>query len=861
MKNIKRAVIIAVIALAAVILIIYALKVAKINSIRIENPAAPARESALEIIDKSGSNDVLLADGETKRLYINPSTLNIKVEDKITGLVYNSIITDGAESEASIMNIKYTGEDNAFNTWDSFTYVLQTESFELERITDGVRINMRFNEGESAKYYEFMPHKMPIDRYDEVFVKGIDAAIENGTLDKKTGTKYKSTLRLVYSKSKQDNAYICNYVGAPPISAVRQLIEVTKLVGYTTDMLLEDSALFGYTVTFSDPPIFRVSLEAKLENDTLNVRIPSDSLVNENEFYMIQNIEVLPNFGLVKASDVTEGYLFVPDGCGALMKMNTYDSKVPDYLRPIYDNDYFQNYYYIPEFETELMMPVFGALLEESTLGKYGFMGIIKGGADISYIKAMLASSGEAGVGRQFNKIHPTYDVIQYKWVRVFGENNTNTATFLVTEPETSEDFEVSYTFYNDDVSYFKMAEDYREYLIASSDGRLSAASDKVLSEPRLYLEVLGTLSLNKRILGIPYNSEHSMTTYKELEDMINDLPDVNMDISYLGAFDEGMNNRLMNKGKLVSENGTEDELASLTATAQSRGITLYMGTDFTRVYQNGNGYFAPLHTLQSFNKKGITLYGYNLATGFAYKNTNTYTLLSPKYLPDVVNDFLVGVKIPANYYLQHLTNQYIAYYGSDYISPFESNELTDMAIEEFPKDSLLALDDPRADKIKYGSIAVNVSRKSCEHNSFYATVPFRELVLNGIIEYTTGTVNNNSTSPKLFMLEAIELGAIPKFTISHDGVDVLNDSHYTEFYSIEYAGLKQDILEVYSGFKAAMSKIGTAKITDHKMLAPEVFLTTYSSGVQVVTNYSALPYEYEGNTVMPKDNIIIERR
>ena len=51
------------------------------------------------------------------------------------------------------------------------------------------------------------------------------------------------------------------YTGNPPTSATNQLVEVTKLVGYTTDNLLADADEFGFMVTFTEPAEFDLVVE------------------------------------------------------------------------------------------------------------------------------------------------------------------------------------------------------------------------------------------------------------------------------------------------------------------------------------------------------------------------------------------------------------------------------------------------------------------------------------------------------------------------------------------------------------------------------------------------------------------------
>lgn len=155
----------------------------------------------------------------------------------------------------------------------------------------------------------------------------------------------------------------------------------------------------------------------------------------------------------------------------------------------------------------------------------------------------------------------------------------------------------------------------------------------------------------------------------------------------------------------------------------------------------------------------------------------------------------------------------------------------------------------------------MDIARASSEYSTFYTSIPFRQLVLNGMMEYTTTPVNNNSKNPHYFVMQAIELGSQPKFILSSSSVDVLKDTKYSHYFSIQYDLLKEDIRAVYDEYAKAMDTIGTAQIVNHTMLDQDIFLTEYANGTKVVTNYTSLDFEYDGKTVAPNDYLIVEGR
>ena len=246
-------------------------------------------------------------------------------------------------------------------------------------------------------------------------------------------------------------------------------------------------------------------------------------------------------------------------------------------------------------------------------------------------------------------------------------------------------------------------------------------------------------------------------------------------------------------------------------------------------------------------------MYGYNLAGGWFKELSNQYNLLNPKYLFDVVNDFAKNEKLEANLYLEDLTHSYYANYkNNEFISPYKAQEIINRSIEVLGSKRLLALDNPRMDKVLYGSYAVDISRESSDYSTFYSTIPFRQLVMNGLTLYTTTNVNNNSMDERYYLLQALELGAFPKFTISSKSVDILKDSNYSELYSIQYSKLHETIKEVYDEYENAMKIIGVANIVNHEMLADKIFMTEYENGTKVITNYNGKSKSINGYDLEP---------
>ncbi|MDF2869278.1 MAG: hypothetical protein K0R05_853 [Anaerocolumna sp.] len=806
------------------------------------------------------AGEVLVAESDSKQLYINAETMNLKVKDKNTGKTWYTAVNGSSQAaELALLTLSYLGEDNNLYEWDSYTYCTQLGSYVLNKIENGVQITMDINEGESERFTEYYPQKMSVDRFENFFLGGIKTLVDSGKTDQATADKYKMTLELLYKKSITEEAYAVSYNGTPPRSAVKQLIKLAELLGYTRDMLIEDSTEMGLSVTFAEPAQFKVVAEAVLDGDDFVFRVPTQEMVSGNSFYTIQNVKVLPNFGAAASKDYEEGYILVPDGAGALFQFNTFNAAVPDYIRPVYDNDYLTDYYFAPEFGEELMMPVFGMTYGPMENASHGFLGIIEKGAETSYINVKLGSTSKDSAS-SYNKAYVSFDAAQYSSVKIYGPYSDNKASYLVDTGVLDVDYIIRYKLFPGKVTYYDMAKTYQEYLMQQWDRKETAYPEKA----KLYLNFLGGISLTERFLGIPYQSSYSMTSYEEMTDILNDLPGVNLALKYTGFFNGGFENKLNNKAEQVAANGSEKEFNKLKALTQERNADLFLEVNLAKVYDKGNGFSAKKHAVYDYSNTPATMYRYLLSLGildgYTGFDVNYFYLLSPRYLNGVVEDFLKSASEYDKLSISDLAHYNLADYRfKKNVSVYEAGRIVDSNLEKISESHELSLENPMMKNLVYGSYAEDISRESSNYATFYTTIPFRQLVMNGLAQVTTENVNMSSNNPAYYVLQAVELGVYPKFTLTAKSDDILQESAYSYYYATEYEKQKDTINQVYEACKTAWEEIGDMEITGHKILGDNVFSTEYASGVKVITNYNLHSVNVNGSEI-PALGYIISR-
>lgn len=803
---------------------------------------------------------VVLAENGGKTLSFNTETLTFEVKDE-KGNVFSTAVK-GADSgdERALLILTYLGEDNNIHEWNSYDQSVAFGSYELYQLENGVRIDMNLNEGESNRFYEYLPRKMSPERFEETFKGGIERLRDSGELDETRANRYLQTLSLVYKRSLQEECYAVTYTGTPPASAVTQMIEVAALVGYTQEMLLEDADTFGFSVSFTEPAQFDIVLEVTLEEGELKAHIPSGACVSHNNYYTIQEIDLLPNFGAVTAAQYEEGQILIPDGSGALVDFNSYKADVRDYERPFYNNDYYKDYYFQPQYGEELYMPVFGMLYGPADKTEKGFLAVVEEGDRNGFVHMKLASVGADS--SKYNKVFASFELAQYNRVKINGAYSESSANYLVNTGMQNLDCTVRYQFYGAKSGYFDLAEGYRNYL-AAREGIEESYDD---GSAKLYLEAVGALNITKRFVGIPYSSEYSMTNYKELLDMMEDLQGTEYLLQYDGVFNNGWNGRMNNKAKLSSSNGSKKDWKAVQEYAEANDIPLFLETSITKVWENGNGFRASRQAVRDFanepavHSRYMPVLGIQLSNLFDGMEHDTYYTLSPQYLNDVTDGFLKGA---GNYRYLSVGDMAGMYYADYRFNGFISGEQGNLVLEnnlaKLAEGRELALTNPHIDKIGYGSIAVDISRESSDYLTFSRTIPFKQLVMNGLIDYTTEDVNISSRNPAYFVLQSAETGAYPKFIVTAKNVDVLQNSDYSYLYSVQYPLIKEKIEAVYRECSEIRSRIGTSKITGHECLAEGVYRTTYATGVQVTVNYNLYDVTLEDGRSIGAEGYLVE--
>lgn len=129
---------------------------------------------------------------------------------------------------------------------------------------------------------------------------------------------------------------------------------------YTFEDLQADHEMTKFVANSEVMPVFKMSLEYKLDKQGLTVRLPANSVSFNEDYYTLNSISILPYFG-AGSSDYT-GYTFVPDGSGTTIKFEDIKDTTYLFTGDMYGPDYsYQTLSTSFTGKAEIMrLPVFG---------------------------------------------------------------------------------------------------------------------------------------------------------------------------------------------------------------------------------------------------------------------------------------------------------------------------------------------------------------------------------------------------------------------------------------------------------------------------------------------------------------------
>lgn len=813
-----------------------------------------AEEESVVVYGYEKDKSEYVMENEHLKFVMDPETTQFSLTEKDTGKVWYSNPQDlSGETIAnksakaglqSTLMIQYGTSNGVITTFNNYAYSVENGLYEIEEVENGIKV--KYSIGNIERAY-IMPAALPESRY-KVFYDQMDSKTQ-----KKMDQYYRkydiNNLRADDDKDAlletyPDLATECVYVMR---EGLQEYIKINLEsyfagVGYTYEDYLADSALYS-TTTVIEKPVFNVSVVYELDGEDFVVRVPLEE-VSYKEAYPIMMIKPLPYFGAGGSTD--EGFILVPDGNGGIINFNNGKQTQNNFYSNVYGWDYGQKREAVVS-ETRALYPMFGICNNGSS-----FLCIMEEGSAYATIEADVS-----GRYHTFNYANAGYNIIHSESMDVSSKSDKAVVVYEKSVPQGN--LLTRYRFIEGD-TYTDMAAAYRDYLTARYP-ELDKNSDQSLP---LTVELVGAIETVENRMGFPVTVSRELTSYKEAAQILDDFVAAgvsNLDMKYIGWFNDGVHHKVPTKVKLISELGSKKNFKSLVTKANEAGADLYLESYVEFAYKNTltDGFRTNRDSAKYVTKELAELWDY-APVYYAledYEDDTLRYLVKASYTNKLIDSLVSSIKK----------------YGAENVSFADLGKL--LGADYNPKKIVTREETMKLQQEKLAQLKANGNGVMVYTGNLYAVpyvdtvldmdlvgkqygiidyaVPFYTMVLHGLVNYS-GAAMNLAPDKETAWLKSIETGAGLYFTFVDASSSVLQETDYTYLYGAEYDLWKDEAVAMYEEYNAALGGVFNQFITGHRYLADGVTETTYEDGTKVYVNYNYTDYSSDGVTVAARN-------
>ena len=786
----------------------------------------------------------LVAENNAFMLYLDPEFAEFAVIEKQSGETWFSNPYDfskdtraGGDAKAelqSLLTLTYYDIKATEGTMNSYSDCTLKDQYQIEKLDDGFAIHMQIGRVEEKI---LAPDAIEVSKFEKLILPKVSdrEAKRLNTYYTKVSLSDDSLSDGVKDKYLADVPGLKNndfYILRDTTDREKKLLEaIIEKTDYTLKDMDADAELSGSKEEKTNSALFNISLYVELTDSGLKVTVPSDKISYDDKQYYLGSFQLLKYFGAGKSEN--SGYLFVPDGSGALIKSTVYGM---DYSLSF---DYGMN-----SLSQQMHLPVYG-----NKENNKAFLAVIEGGSAMANI---ISESGS--IISSYETVYP-----QFTYEASYTVNYTDSTKIkgLYTYHDTNSykgDYSVEYNFLTGEKSdYVGMAEAYRSYL--RKNGVLKKSDD---SKAGFYLEALGAIEKTSTKFGIPYTESVALTTFSQAEDIIlelSDAADLNIKLKYKGWANNGLYYSVFNKANVVKSLGGKNGLEKLKKAVTQNNDSLYPDADFFMVCKDGffDGYRSSAQSARSIRKENLYLMNPQGFTNFAEFQYLNYSV-SPYYYNKYIKEFF------AKYNKLGLSGISVGSMGNMLYSEFRKSKAVNREtamntvvenLESRFSDYKLMLDGGNAYTLKYASDLTNVPMYNSAYTQEDESIPFMQLVLHGYIPYS-GTALNLTGEYEDMFLKCIEYGSAPFFTVAADNTELLNKTSMSYYYSVRWDAIKEKVMEYAARWKEAYDGLNDKEMKSHKKTGDNFYRTEYEDGTVFYVNYGANDAVTESGAVVP---------
>ncbi len=547
--------------------------------------------------------------------------------------------------------------------------------------------------------------------------------------------------------------------------------------------------------------------------------------------------------------DMVDGYSFVPDGSGALIRFLDNSVSLSKYQAYVYGSDPSQSIQtyrtwsgtYVP-FKTA-SIPVYGMAHGNN---QAAYVAYATSGDPYMYV---ISTPEENVYHYNYTYAKFNYHFLYEKLYTLDGDNPVST----ISDEANVFDIHMHYDFLQGDGStdgypanYVGMALKYKDYL--KSTGMLN---DYVSSVDDIGIR-LDFLMADSESSIVGYNTQVS-TTASDIEKILNQVYDqgiTNVSSGLIGWQKEGVTLGDPSKTVFTSAIGSKGEYEDLIATFLEKGIDI----SFYQDYYNINEEQISLYRNASKHPAGW--YG-RLFTGDDPISVFYYArpIKSVEWLNEQTDTFIdLGVRSVT---IDGMTSRLVTDYTLDTTFRNDAISLYQAALANLSQDVLLNLTKPNMYLFPYTDRYLQINVYSTQYLIETDTVPFLQILLQGTMELYA-IYSNFSFYTDSDVLRMIDYNVYPSFVLTNEPSFVLADTNSSEYYSTEYRLYEELIQSIYFRVNGALSSVINAEWVNREVIRVGVIRNTYDNGVEIIINYTDTAQTVGTDTIQAMSYLVL---
>ncbi len=613
------------------------------------------------------------------------------------------------------------------------------------------------------------------------------------------------------------------------------ILEVYTLLGIDETVKAAEQEKLGENAANVKPAYFKIPVCYRLSGGDLLVSLDLRN-IEVGEGYHLTKVELMKCFGA--STEKEDGYIFYPDGSGAIIENDIDSNSMNKVMVPFYGEDQAVMLTEGTSDSIKSTFPVFGIKTDD-----HAFFAIVENGAAVGGMTAQVRSS--------YLNYNIAYPYFNYSIVDDFGIQGVALAFY---QNVADVDCTVRYHFLNgEEADYNGMAQYYQQYLVNTGSLVKRESNDTSWG---LDVEMIGSIQKIINNFGIPIDSDFNITTFEQAQEIMDILHEdgiADVDVIYSGMANGGMEQMALNRFKVQKGLGGLKGYQELEANLTSQGDTLYMGLDPAGIYERGNGIRKTEDVSKYLTKVSVVVGEEQIIPGVSSDYASADWLINPLRYKTVMANFIDAhaktgsKKLYLESFGAYLNGNYSAKEG---VTRQTAQILVTQALEQLVNAGYaLKLDVGNDYALRYADSLVNVPTTSSHQRMESYSIPFVGMVLKGYVPFTCKSINQ-SPNADIAVLRAVESGAGLNYLLIYDNQLNLMDTNYESLFSVNYKTQIEKILEDYRKLNQEMGYLQNVRIVDHEHLTEDVNCVTYEDGTKIYVNYGKEAYETSEGTV-----------